>query len=236
MAKITEEGSKLKKWKVWDEVPESVRRHLETADPRYETVKKEEFEKMSFRIFGVLPHKTGMIATAKKKAEELGLQAVVLTERLQAEAREAAKVVAAIANSIERTGQPFEPPCVLISGGEMVVTVGNEKGIGGRNQEFVLSAALKIEGSKNIVVASADSDGTDGPGTQLIGGKEPFCLGGGIADGYTAERAEELGIDIEEELMRHNSSPVLQKLNDGIIIEQGISMNDLTVTAILGRS
>jgi glycerate-2-kinase len=224
----------LKRWELWEEVPQSVRKHLETADPRYETLKKEEFERMSSHTFWVQPSKTGMIATAKKKAQELGIKPIILTEGLQAEASEAAKVVAAIANSVELTGQPFKPPCVLITGGEMVVAVGKETGIGGRNQEFVLSAALKISGSENITIASADSDGTDGPGAQLIEGKRGFCLGGGIVDGYTVERAKEKAINIENELTKHNSSPILRKLNDGIIISRGISMNDLTITAIMG--
>jgi len=51
--------------------------------------------------------------------------------------------MANITRTIERTGQPFEPPCALFSSGEMIVTVAKETGIGGRNQEFTLSAALK---------------------------------------------------------------------------------------------
>jgi len=167
----------LKEWRAWDEIPLSVRKHLEAADPRYETVKAKDFENMSFRIFGVMPKQTGMVPTAMKKAEELGFKPIVLAEPvpsearmygLQAEASQAGLVVAAIAVPLEGTGQPFKPPCALFTTGELLVTVGKERRIGGRNQEFVLSAARRIAGSKNIVMGAVDSDATDGPCTQFF--------------------------------------------------------------------
>jgi glycerate-2-kinase len=144
--------------------------------------------------------------------------------------------MAAIANTVERRGQPFEPPCALFSSGEMVVTVGQEKGIGGRDQEFALSAALRIAGSKNIVIASVDTDGTDGPGSQFSGHEADIpCLAGGIVDGQTVESAKNLGVDIVGELRRHNTSPALWKLNSGIVVTPNISLIDLTVALIMGR-
>jgi hydroxypyruvate reductase/glycerate 2-kinase len=118
----------------------------------------------------------------------------------------------------------------------MVVTVGQEKGIGGRDQEFALSAALRIAGSKNIVIASVDTDGTDGPGSQFIAGSVDIpCLAGGIVDGQTVESAKNLGVDIVGELRRHNTSPALWKLNSGIVVTPNISLIDLTVALIMGR-
>jgi len=227
----------LRKWDAWDSVPPSVRKHLEKADPIHETLKAREFEKMSFRIFGVMPNRTGIIPGAKKKAEELGFRPIVLAEGLQAEAGQAGLVVATVAETIERTGQPFEPPCVLLTSGELLVTVGKEKGIGGRDQEFVLSAVQRIAGSKNIVMGAVDSDGTDGPGTQFIDGYEDVpCLGGGIVDGETLKMAEQKGIDISDELRRHNTTVALSELKSGIVMEKSISLGDLSVTLIAGRS
>jgi len=226
----------LKKWNAWNEVPLSVRRHLEAANPRYETLKAKDFEKMSFRIFGVMPNHIGMVPAAKKKAEELGFRPIILAERLQAEASQAGLVVASIARTIEQTGQPFEPPCALFTSGELLVTVGKEEGVGGRNQEFVLSAAQRISGSKNIVMGAVDSDGTDGPGTQFVKGYDDIpCLTGGIVDGETVKRAEELGVNVLEELRRHNATAALWKLKSGIVAIQGISLGDLSVTLIMGR-
>jgi hypothetical protein len=72
---------------------------------------------------------------------------VILTEWLHAEAHEAGRIIAQIAKSIENSGTPFTPPCVLLTTGELIVTVGENRGIGGRNQEFALSAALESRGS-----------------------------------------------------------------------------------------
>ena len=118
----------------------------------------------------------------------------------------------------------------------MIVTVGKEKGIGGRNQEFALSAALRIAGSKNIVIASVDTDGTDGPGIQFTKGPKdmPSCFAGGIVDGETAEEAKEAGVNIVEELKKHNTSPALWKLKSGIIAIPDISLGDLTVALVTG--
>jgi len=235
----------LKKWNACDEVPETVRKHLEAADPRYETVKAKEFEKMSFRIFGVMPDRTGMVPTAMKKAEEIGFKPISLVGPvrsgsrmygLQAESSQAGLVVAAIAETIEKTGQPFEPPCALFTTGELLVTVGKETGVGGRNQEFALSAARRIVGSKNIVVGAVDSDGTDGPGTQFFeAGGGIHCLAGGIVDGETFREASELGVNIVEELRRHNSTPALWKLRCGVVATPNISVNDLCVMLVMGR-
>jgi glycerate 2-kinase len=79
----------LEKWDAWDEVPASVRAHLERADPSDETVKAKDFEKMNFRIFGVMPNRTGMMPTAMKKAAELGFKPVVLAEGLTIESAQA---------------------------------------------------------------------------------------------------------------------------------------------------
>ena len=75
----------------------------------------------------------------------------------------------------ERMGEPFKAPIVLMTSGENIVTVGKEKGIGGRNQEYCTAAALKIAGSKKIVFGAVDTDGTDGPGGLKIEGV-PECL------------------------------------------------------------
>ncbi len=227
----------LKKWNAWDAVPPAVRQHLERADPKDETIKAEQFAAMSrFRIFGVMPNHLGMLPAAREKAAELGFGPITLAKDLRTEANPAGEFVATVALTIEELGQPLETPCALFTVGELVVTVGKATGIGGRNQEFALSAALKIAGSKNIVVGALDSDGTDGPGTQFAGGCERYpVLAGGIVDGETVARAGSLGVDIVGELRRHNATPALCELEDGIIATQSISLGDLGVTLVTGR-
>jgi glycerate 2-kinase len=229
----------LKRYEAWEAIPAAVRKHLEEADPEQETLKAKDFDKMSFRIFGLMPGywQSGKMLPAMKKAEELGFKAIMVADQLiEIEASQAGTYMASIAKTTERRGQPFEPPCALFSSGEMVVTVGQEKGIGGRDQEFALSAALRIAGSKNIVIASVDTDGTDGPGSQFSGHEADIpCLAGGIVDGQTVESAKNLGVDIVGELRRHNTSPALWKLNSGIVVTPNISLIDLTVALIMGR-
>ena len=230
----------LKRYDALNVVPAAVRRHLEAAEPRYETLKARDFEKMSFRIFGAMPgeRQSGKLPPAMRKAEELGFKPMMLADELmEIEASQAGVYLAAIAHTIERRGQPFAPPCALFSSGELVVTVGREKGIGGRNQEFALAAALKIAGSKNIVIASVDTDGTDGPGFQFSDGPADIpCLAGGIVDGLTVESAKKMGVDIVEELKQHNTSPALWRIHSGVVATPNISLIDLTVALIMGRS
>lgn len=227
----------LRKWDAWEEVPASVRDFLQTACRQYETVKSEEFEKMNFRVFGVMPGKrqTAKFPAAIQKAKELGFRPVILTDDLRfIEARHAGIFYAAIARSIERDGTPFKAPVALFSSGEMVVTVGKEDGIGGRNQEFALAVAQGIAGSKNIVVASVDTDGTDGPGAQFARkGFDIPCLAGGIVDGETVAEAKRAGVDIIEEMKRHNTTPALWKLNSGIVATPNISIIDLTIALVM---
>lgn len=199
-------ASVLRKYDLWEKVPDSVRKHLERADPSMGTLKAKDFEKLKTHNF-ILANAETVCEAADKRAKELGLNSMILSTVMEGEAREVGIVLATIAREAEKNGRPLKPPCVLVSGGEMTVTIEGEPGEGGPNQEFILGAALKIGGSKNIVIASVDTDGTDGP----------TDMAGGITDGYTLRRAEKEGIDIFENLRRHNSSYALRKLGDAIL-------------------
>ncbi|WP_247004300.1 glycerate kinase type-2 family protein [Halosolutus gelatinilyticus] len=97
---------------------------------------------------------------AAETAREAGYEPLVLSSRIRGEAREAAKVVAGIAEECVATETPVAPPTVLLSGGETTVTIRSD-GVGGPNQEFALSAALELS-EPDVVVASVDTDGIDG--------------------------------------------------------------------------
>ncbi|MEX1020761.1 MAG: DUF4147 domain-containing protein [Litorilinea sp.] len=246
----------LHKWDCWDEAPQSVRDYLTDAvaareatsdavadtvadsvlDPAADTLKIAEFEAMRQRVLCLFPPELGMIPTAKQYVEGLGLRAYVLYNNtiVKPEAAQAGSLVAHLALHSETTGEPFVPPCVLLNGGEMVVTVGKETGMGGRNQEYAVAAAMEIAGNPNLIVASLDSDGTDGPGHQFVEGYDEIpVLAGGLVDGTTAPRAEAGGLDLHDALKRHDTSPALWQLGDGIVTTYGMSMTDLTVTLIL---
>jgi glycerate 2-kinase len=114
---------------------------------------------------------------AARRARQLGFRTLVLSSEIQGETREIARMHAAIAREVVRFGAPVGPPACIISGGETTVTL-EGKGLGGRNQEFVLAAALDIAGLHNAVVFSAGTDGTDGP----------TDAAGALADGFTLAR------------------------------------------------
>ncbi len=225
------------KWDAWDAAPAAVREHLLKADPAQETVKFDEFQRMRFRVFGVMPNHLGVVPTAQKRAAELGFKPYTLATFLVAEASQAGLVVASIAHTIEHEGKPFEPPCALFSSGELLVTVGSEDGVGGRNQEYSLSAAFRIAGSRNIVIGGVDTDGTDGPGGHFADDARGIrCLAGGIVDGETVAQAGAAGVDVLGDLRRHNTSSALWKLKSGIAATQNISLGDLDVALIMGRA
>ncbi|MBJ6124679.1 glycerate kinase type-2 family protein [Microvirga splendida] len=98
---------------------------------------------------------------AAAKARELGLNALVLGDALEGEAREMGRVMAGIAHSALMHGEPARAPCVLLSGGETTVTVRGQ-GRGGRNAEFLLSLALSLKGEGGVSAIACDTDGIDG--------------------------------------------------------------------------
>ena len=225
----------LKKWDAWEAVPASVRKYLSEANPAQETPKAIDFENMRYRIFEVMPDSLSMVKVARRKAIELGYTPYVIYDNfnMQAEANQVARVVSGMAYHSEMANEPFKTPCILIGHGELLVTIGSEQGMGGRNQEYALSAALLIADTQRIVMGSVDSDGTDGPGHQFVTGYDHIpVLTGAIVDGTTAKRAVELGFDLHEALKRHHTSPPLYELGDGIVATPNMSMGDLTITLI----
>ncbi|RMF56973.1 MAG: glycerate kinase [Calditrichaeota bacterium] len=146
------------------------------------------------------------ILAAKRRARRLGYNPLVLSTVIEGETREVARVHAAVAKEILRTEQPVARPACVLSGGETTVTL-KEAGKGGRNQEFVLAAALEIAGLEHVVVLSGGTDGTDGP----------TDAAGAICDGRTVTRAEEAGLDARRHLREHNAYPFFEKLGDLLI-------------------
>jgi glycerate 2-kinase len=213
----------LKRYRAWDSVPQSVRTYLEKADPRYGTHRLGEYDGKPHYHFRVMGPEY-MLDAARKRAEELGTNAAVLASSLSdVEARAAGDMLAYVAQEEEVYNRPFKRPCVILCGGELIVTVGKATGKGGRNTEFALSTGPRIEDSERIVVASADSDGTDGP----------TDVAGGIVDGLTMKRARDAGIDVYDELENHDSYGSLSRLEDTIKTgARGTNVQDLRVVYI----
>jgi glycerate 2-kinase len=171
----------LEKYGAFKHVAASVRERIEQGKRGEipETPKLEDavFRKVRNSIVGsnrlALDH-------AARRARAFGFHTLVLASEIQGETREIARMHAAIAREVVCSLQPVKPPACLITGGETTVTI-KGGGLGGRNQEFVLAAAIDIAGLPSVVVFSAGTDGTDGP----------TDAAGAVADGDTLRRGPE---------------------------------------------
>ena len=228
----------LEEYQIEDKIPHCILDFLRKMFGKNSVLTEKEFSKYNCRIFGIMPEQQSFLPAAMKKAEELGYPPYLLTKRTFVDAFAAGQLIARIAVNIDMEGQPFQAPCALLMTGELTVAVEGGKGIGGRNQEFALSAAKVIKDNPNIVIAAVDTDGTDGPGGNfnstawLKGCKN---LAGGITDGYTMQEACERHIDFEQAFREHNTSDILWKLDSGIWAVQNISIQDLIVVLIMKK-
>lgn len=156
---------------------------------------------------------------AKKCAEKLGYKTHIVTTSLTGEASEIGR---RIAHDAINFASSSHKKTVFIYGGETTVTIkGNGKG--GRNQEIALSAAIELKNTKDILLFSLGSDGTDGP----------TDAAGGMADSESYEKIRSLGISPEEYLDNNNSYNALKEIGDLIITgPTGTNVNDITVVII----
>jgi glycerate-2-kinase len=206
---------------LWEKIPDSVKLYVEKAEPTEETPKADHFERMGVNVCHVAFADNRMLCqAAERKGRELGLETSTISTSIEGEAKDVGVVLASIAKEIEKNREPFKPPCVIIAGGETTVTIRNSHGEGGRNQELVLAAALKIAGSERITIASIGTDGTDGP----------TDIAGAICDGHTIDRVKEASVDPIQALQKHDSSTVFKKLGDAIYTnDTGTNLMDLVV-------
>jgi len=106
------------------------------------------------------------LEAAAAQARSQGVAAYILSDAIEGESREVAKVHAALARQVARHGQPFARPCVILSGGETTVTLpppgAADPGRGGRASEFLLACAVALQGAPGVYGLAADTDGIDG--------------------------------------------------------------------------
>jgi hydroxypyruvate reductase len=131
---------------------------------------------------------------------------MILSSKVEGEAREVAKAFSAIGKEILSSGHPVKPPACVLIGGETTVTLQGD-GRGGRNQEFVLASAIALEGTDRVVLLAGGTDGTDGP----------TDAAGAVADGLTVRRARGMGMDPHAFLKRSDSYHFFKPLDDLII-------------------
>ena len=159
---------------------------------------------------------------AAEACRQKGYRPLLLTDRLDCEAREAGRFLASIARTQAAvcSGQKL----ALLAGGETVVHL-RGKGLGGRNQELALAAAAGLDGLAGAAVISVGSDGTDGP----------TDAAGGYVDGDTLAALAAKGWNADAALADNDAYHALQAV-DGLIITgpTGTNVNDIALVLLDG--
>ena len=156
---------------------------------------------------------THLIATPQRALEaaaavanRAGVRAHILSDRIEGEAREVGRVLAGIAQQVVNQGEPFAPPCVLLSGGETTVTLRGE-GRGGRNVEYLLSLAISLKGQAGVYAIAGDTDGVDGVEE----------IAGAWIKPDTLDRAWSQGINPSDALGNNDGHGFFQSLGDSVV-------------------
>jgi glycerate 2-kinase len=187
------------------DIPEAIRKHvragLDGNIPETPKAGDPVFERVHNIIVG-----SNILAleAAREKARELGYQPLILSSMVEGETREVARVHTAMAKEILKTGNPLSAPACIISGGETTVTI-RGKGLGGRNQEFCLAAALDlVDLPPQVVILSGGTDGNDGP----------TDAAGALVDPLTVGRGREQGMEARAYLNNNDAYHFLEKTGD----------------------
>jgi len=221
---FAEAVSVLKRYGIWEEIPGPVRKALSEGEKGsiQETPKEDDpaFRKVRNVVIG--NNRLACLA-ALDELRGMGLRAMLLTSFLEGEARDVGSMMGALAREIVASNNPIKPPAGVVAGGETTVTV-KGSGIGGRNQEIALGAALKIDGLERAVLASVSTDGVDGP----------TDAAGAIVDGRTIARSKELNLDAEKYLSDNDTYSFFSELGDLIHTgPTGTNVNDVTILLVL---
>ncbi|MGB1109220.1 MAG: glycerate kinase type-2 family protein [Gammaproteobacteria bacterium] len=185
------------------DIPAAVRERLESGDNG--AISEELKNEMRIETrFIAAPQM--MLEAAAAVADEAGIPAYILSDRIEGEAADVAGVHAGIVQQIIAHDQPFSRPCVLLSGGECTVTI-KGKGRGGPNAEFLLALALALDGLPGVEALAADTDGVDGADE----------IAGAMIDSSTLARAWEHGINPRQALENNDAHGFFEALGDSLV-------------------
>jgi glycerate 2-kinase len=194
-------------------------------------------------------HAVHLIATPQQSLEAAaaaaraaGLGAHILSDEIEGESREVAKVHAALARAVARRGEPFARPCVILSGGETTVTVKPQpertpgeqpgrgghsdvpRGRGGRAGEFCMGLAQALQGQPRVWALAADTDGIDGVEDNA----------GAFVAPDTLQRAAAQGLKAASFLDRNDSYGYFSALGDLVVTgPTHTNVNDFRAILIL---
>ena len=165
------------------------------------------------------------LEAAARVARDAGVAAHILGDSLEGEARDLGKAMAGIARQVATRGQPFEAPCVLLSGGETTVTVRGD-GRGGRNVEFLLSLAVTLDGLAGVHAIAGDTDGVDGAEE----------IAGAHVTPDTLARAWAAGVNPRASLDSNDAHTFFRDLGDSVVTGPTLTnVNDFRAILVLPR-
>lgn len=184
-------------------VPDSVRQVLESGAGESVKPGDERLSRVENRIIATPQQSLEAAARAARKA---GVTPHILGNAIEGEARDVGRAMAGMARQVAEYGQPFEAPCVLLSGGETTVTVRGD-GSGGPNVEFLLSLGLALEGANGIYSLAGDTDGVDGAAD----------VAGAILTPDSLRRAWAQGINPMDALQNNDGHGFFGALGDAVV-------------------
>ncbi len=197
----------LRKHGLWRKIPKSITSRLKAgmrgqapqtpkpSDPIFRKVKNV-----------IIADNATACQALKRTLEAKGIHTNILTTAAETEARNMGRLMASIASANKLHKESAGKAGAIIIGGETTVDV-KGKGLGGRNQETVLSAIKGIEGLEGTVIASLGTDGIDGNSKAA----------GALADGLSGRRANRKGMDPQNFLRKNDSYRFFRKLNDNLV-------------------
>jgi hydroxypyruvate reductase len=198
----------LTKYQIDDRISKSIIKHLNSGSageiPETPKYGDDIFKSVSNYVIG---SNQAAGQGALLQAQKEGFHTMMLTNYLQGEAKEVAKVLAAILRQVASKNQPLPRPACIILGGETTVTLqGN--GLGGRNQELALASIHDLAGIQDIALITMATDGGDGP----------TDAAGAIVTGETMQKAQESGLNPQVYLKNNDSNNFFKALDDLLII------------------
>jgi glycerate 2-kinase len=211
----------LERYRIHDQVPEAIVKHLR----RGQAGEIPETPKPGDPIFSRVDHSVigsnlQAAEAALRQAESEGFNVLLLSTYLQGEAREAGRMLAAIARQIAADGRPVPRPACLVIGGETTVTIQGQ-GKGGRNQELALSAVPELAGLPQTLLVTLATDGGDGP----------TDAAGAVVTGETLARARQAGLDPVDSLAKNDAYHFFQALGD--LLKPGPTQTNVNDLAFL---
>lgn len=179
-------------------------------------------------------HRVHLVATPQQSlqaaaalARAAGIDAHILSDRIEGEAREVGKMHAALARAVANGSAAFAKPCVILSGGETTVTLKSNAGRGGRATEFLLGCAIALQGEAAVHVLAADTDGIDGVEDNA----------GAIVAPDTLQRAAARGLEPQQFLDRNDAYSFFAALGDLVVTGPTFTnVNDFRAVLVLASS